>query len=75
MKIPFQMNGGKKNIYSEKDIVELSKQSTRSLVNYIQNMMSQNKVNDPQKVQYIKASNTKTYYTKINKQKPKHSKK
>ncbi len=75
MKIPFQMNGGKKNIYSEKDIIELSKQSTRSLVNYIQNMLSKNKENDPQKVQYIKASTSKTYYTKINKQKPKHPKK
>ena len=65
MKIPFQMNGGKKNVFSENEIVELSKHSTRSLVSYIQNMMF--KQNEPKKVQYIKASSTKNYYKKINK--------
>ena len=70
IKLPFTIqNGGSKKTYKLLNENELNnKIKSTNIVNFVKKMIFTNsKNNNVNKVKYIKGSNTKNYYNKINK--------
>jgi len=71
VKLPFsnELKGGSKSSFKILNNEQINKKIKNNvgLLNYIQKMISSNNSNNSNKVEYVKASTTNTYYKNISK--------